>query len=648
MTAEFTQSIQISPSNLMADTVSAKPDYTNMDDGAFSSALDNASKSYMDKTENKTDNISDKKDYSQKTKDIKESQKDYHTENETSSEKVQPKEEDNYQVKDDKTTDKTVQDNDDSVKENAPADKASQNKNKNENNNEISSENEVDENTEDIQKTNKPEIGASALKAVEQLLENIQNNTAVISDTVEQTVSVQNQPKTEAVKTTDTVQNTNSIANEQILANIEYSDEAELFEKLQTIKNLDPEELKKLIETAKNSSANAETAPVQTNAANNTVLQKTVEDSLKNIAHEVSAEDIEVKTETNTNTNTNTQKTTTDNINNAQTLNLKTAKENLAADTSRLTANIEQAAEQPVEQTQAKPVTPSDTKSQEAPTIKVTQEVASQVKENVSANIENKDTTSKVKDKAVQTMIALQDTDTTVTESKIANNNNTKNNSSMNQNMTNAGETAVKLSVDQSAVNQNQITGAETFVNKLDAQLNSMKNASNQAKTLNQSDIMSQVSSKFEQLQQSGNNKVSIVLQPESLGKVSVEIMNSKDGIVAKMTTDSQQVKELFDKNVEALKSNLSSQGVNVNNIKVECSQESSNNAMNFEREQFNQSFENRQNGQNQANHSNKDTQTYTSDYSTSSETEAEAEEGREIKNTQTIIKHNGKVDYTV
>ena len=70
-----------------------------------------------------------------------------------------------------------------------------------------------------------------------------------------------------------------------------------------------------------------------------------------------------------------------------------------------------------------------------------------------------------------------------------------------------------------------------------------------------------------------GSNKVSIVLQPENLGRVSVEIMSSKDGLVAKMTTDTQQVKELFDKNVEALKSNLSSQGVNVNSIKVECSQ---------------------------------------------------------------------------
>ena len=128
--------------------------------------------------------------------------------------------------------------------------------------------------------------------------------------------------------------------------------------------------------------------------------------------------------------------------------------------------------------------------------------------------------------------------------------------------------------------------------------------------------------------------------------------MNSKDGIVAKMTTDNQQVKELFDKNVEALKNNLSSQGVNVNNIKVECTNESSNNAMNFERNQFEQSFNNQQNPHgNHANQSDKDAKTtYTADFGNANDFDEQTEpnQGVEIKNTQTIIQHNGKVDYTV
>ena len=249
-------------------------------------------------------------------------------------------------------------------------------------------------------------------------------------------------------------------------------------------------------------------------------------------------------------------------------------------------------------------------------------------------------------------MTKLQDTDTVVTEARTqadnsnSNSNGGNSNGSTNMQQGTAGELAAKLSVDAAPTNT---SGAEAFVNKLDAQL-SAKGASATARTttLNQSDIMSQVNAKFEELQKSGNNKVSIILQPENLGKVSVEIMNSKDGIVAKMTTDSQQVKELFDKNVEALKSNLSSQGVNVNNIKVECSQESANHAMNFEQQQFNQSFNGQQNSHNQANQSHQQSNSaYESSYETSSQ-EAEPNQGVEIKNTDTLIKHNGKVDYSV
>ena len=116
------------------------------------------------------------------------------------------------------------------------------------------------------------------------------------------------------------------------------------------------------------------------------------------------------------------------------------------------------------------------------------------------------------------------------------------------------------------------------------------------------------------------------------------------------MTTENQQVKELFDKNVEALKSSLSAQGVNVNNIKVECTNESSNNAMNFERDQFNQNNFSDSQGHNRQTHNQEQTaQTaYGPEYSTAEEAADEINNTKEIKNTESIIKHNGKVDYTV
>ena len=301
-----------------------------------------------------------------------------------------------------------------------------------------------------------------------------------------------------------------------------------------------------------------------------------------------------------------------------------------------------------------KVLTPSDTKIEKTPEIKVTQEVAASIEENVNTvanNIENKDTTSKIKDKAVAQMTAMEDKNTVVTKTTVQqeSSSNQQNNNNLTQN--NAQEQVVKMSMESNTGSSNvQINGLETFVSKMDAQLSAASNASSSMQnTLNTNSIMEQVNKQFEQLQQSASNKVSIVLQPENLGRVSVEIMNTKDGITAKMMTDSQQVKDLFDKNIEALKSNLSAQGVNVNNIKVECTQESANNAMNFEREQFNQSFNNPNNSNhNQTNQPDTQTVYANTDNMNFDEVETDINSGVEIKNTQTIIQHNGKVDYKV
>lgn len=297
-----------------------------------------------------------------------------------------------------------------------------------------------------------------------------------------------------------------------------------------------------------------------------------------------------------------------------------------------------------------KVLTPSDTEADKTPVIKVTEEVAASVKENTAASLENKDTTSKIKDKAVAQMTSLENTNTVVSQSQTTDSSSNQNGKSLSQN--NAQEQIAKMAVEANSNNNQTATNitSDVFVNKLDSQLNvATKASSNTLNQLNQNSIMEQVNKQFEQIQQSGSNKVSIILQPENLGRVSVEIMNSKDGIVAKMLTDNQQVKDLFDKNVEALKSNLSSQGINVNNIKVECTHESANNAMNFEREQFNQTFDSNQN-----HHNNQTSQSNNVSYNAKEAETSDFEEAEnstsniKLTNTQTIIKHNGKVDYKV
>ena len=69
---------------------------------------------------------------------------------------------------------------------------------------------------------------------------------------------------------------------------------------------------------------------------------------------------------------------------------------------------------------------------------------------------------------------------------------------------------------------------------------------------------------------------------------------------------------------------------------------------MNFERDQFNQSFNNQQNGHN-TNKSEQNIQnSYDSNFGTNQDETTEEQESVSLKNNETIIKHNGKVDYSV
>lgn len=643
MTAPYTQSAQFNPSVLLANNAAQTnkiSDYSINTDTSFDTVFDNAAKSYADKTEN-TAVSNNSNDYANKTKDVHSSKENNCSDKKEDS--VSSKKENNNNVNDKKEnvtdkTDKNKVDNKektDSEKETAPADKTDK-----------ENQSEKTEQPENSDKNNT----ADAQQKAENVLKNEASQTAAAVAEGEITLKIdtaQNQ-ETAAGMDIDAIdvsakQNKNAMANEQILANIEYTDGTDIAADSKMNIDIDENALKKLVENAKAQTEEAAANPVEN--LDKLSKEAKVNNSIENI--KITDETVQPADTKTANTELKTDINQTNQTKTTDAAALKTAQENLAADTSRLTANVEQM------QPDAEVVTPAKTEAEKVPTIKVTQEVAATVQEQKSTGIENKDNTSKIKDKAVEQMTKLQDTDTVVTEAKTQDSaeNSGSSGSGNNSAQANAGETAAKMNVEHASNINSQPADAQNFVSKLEAQL-SVKSAESNRGILNQSDIMSQVNSKFEQLQQSGTNKVSIVLQPENLGKVSVEIMNSKDGIVAKMTTDNQQVKELFDKNVEALKNNLSSQGVNVNNIKVECTNESSNNAMNFERNQFEQSFNNQQNPHgNHANQSDKDAKTtYTADFGNANDFDEQTEpnQGVEIKNTQTIIKHNGKVDYTV
>lgn len=682
MTTDFTSTIASSKKTSAAsDKLSCafKAEFKTADkSAAFDSLLSTASKSYVDKGSSNSSNFNSK-DYAKNTKTTNES---------VSSRADNTKTPNAFAEAKDKVNDKKTQNTKSEKTENHIDEK-----------NQIKKQNTEVKNTDDdnkVQNEQQPQDVENQLKdltqntqaqqtAMQEAAKQPVKNTADNENAVESKSPENDEASTEAVNKTKeaAIDSKNTLANEKIIANIEYVGEsiqepsqdtvesadtlpvqdAEVFENNtpenevsqkngEKMNEIDAKIVEKVLQNFKTSNGESGQSPIQNYST--AIPQAQAENAVPaqgkvpqaEVSDTVSNSDIDVNVENAQSQKINTDTNTTP----------KTAKENLAADTSRLTVNIENAVKDAADDTAVlTPVSKTETTTvpnQTAePVIKVTDEVASQAKSNVEVPV-NKDFTASAKDKAAAQMTDMQGTNTVVTEVQNTVGNQSQSNTNQNNgSMTkgNAAEQAVKLSVDNASGSSN-LTGAESFMNKLDAKLGSFAKTTPQNTLLNKSDIMSQMNAKFNEMQLGGQNKVSIILQPENLGKVSVEIMNSKDGIVAKMTTDNQQVKELFDKNMESLKSSLGSQGVNVNNIKVECTSESSNNAMNFERDQFNQSNFSDSNGQNkQAHNSEQNAQTiYSNEYGTSDEAVDELNNMPEIKNTDSMIKHNGKVDYTV
>ena len=111
--------------------------------------------------------------------------------------------------------------------------------------------------------------------------------------------------------------------------------------------------------------------------------------------------------------------------------------------------------------------------------------------------------------------------------------------------------------------------GAEVFDVKVEAPqgLQNTQNVQFKQVDVNPSRILNQITKHFEGLQ--NNSKVNIVLNPESLGKVNIQLLNAKDGLTAQFTVTTQEAKDLLMKGLDGLKDSLISQGVAVDNVSV-------------------------------------------------------------------------------
>ncbi|MCQ2753915.1 MAG: flagellar hook-length control protein FliK [bacterium] len=87
------------------------------------------------------------------------------------------------------------------------------------------------------------------------------------------------------------------------------------------------------------------------------------------------------------------------------------------------------------------------------------------------------------------------------------------------------------------------------------------------ATEISPSKIIEQITKQLEKMH--NTSKVNIVLNPASLGKVTIEIAKSAEGMSAQFTVATQEAREILMKGLDGLKETLLSHGVNADNVNV-------------------------------------------------------------------------------
>ena len=90
------------------------------------------------------------------------------------------------------------------------------------------------------------------------------------------------------------------------------------------------------------------------------------------------------------------------------------------------------------------------------------------------------------------------------------------------------------------------------------------------------SKIIEQISKQLEGM--FNNSKLNMVLNPGTLGKVNLQLINTKDGLMAQFTVTTQDARDLLMKGLDGLKESLLAQGVSVDSLSIKLEEADSEN----------------------------------------------------------------------
>ncbi len=143
-----------------------------------------------------------------------------------------------------------------------------------------------------------------------------------------------------------------------------------------------------------------------------------------------------------------------------------------------------------------------------------------------------------------------------------------------------------------SQVNLNELASSQQTNAAIKTSFDKMLNSQN-IKNPAEDSVIDQVIKKSTVEFQNGKTKISLQLNPENLGKVEINLVSEKGTITAKIMAENNQVKDMLSKNLEALRQNLSQQGINLNKITVQTQESNlANNNNQNNNEEFKRSNE--------------------------------------------------------
>ncbi len=185
------------------------------------------------------------------------------------------------------------------------------------------------------------------------------------------------------------------------------------------------------------------------------------------------------------------------------------------------------------------------------------------------------------------------------------------NTNSQNQSYSTAQDEVAKLQIqnlDNDSANSQMVFTLDKTIKNINT-INKPSQVDSLPKEFSANDILNQIGSKLEQLKDGQSTKLTMTLRPNDLGRVTIELLSSANGISTSIIAQNSQVKELLDKNIDILKQQLAQQGINVQNIQVKTVEQNSQAGLNNSYNERQNQQENQGQGQNSANKENNQNQ---------------------------------------